>query len=143
MVGVNAVAADTDAEARRLFTSVQQAFLNLTRGAPGLLPPPVESMAGLWSPAERVHVELFYVDEPPPELVRAVAVAEGETSDVTLVLDGLVRVEHDGGVLDVPAGSAVLTRAGERVRYTTPDGAEYVAVCLPAFAPDTVHREAG
>ncbi len=57
MVGVNAVAADTDAEARRLFTSVQQAFLNLVRGTPGLLPPPVESMDRLWTPAERVQVE--------------------------------------------------------------------------------------
>jgi len=42
---------------------------------------------------------------------------------------------------EVPAGSAVVTRAGERVRYTTPQGAEYVAVCLPAFSPDTVNRE--
>jgi luciferase family oxidoreductase group 1 len=57
MVGVNAVAADTDEEARRLFTSVQQAFLNLVRGTPGLLPPPVESMEGRWSPAERARVE--------------------------------------------------------------------------------------
>jgi len=57
MVGVNAVAADTDEEARRLFTSVQQAFLNLVRGTPGLLPPPVESMDGLWSPAEQAQVE--------------------------------------------------------------------------------------
>src|SRR5918994_207251 len=50
--GVNAVAADTDAEARRLFPSVQQAFLNLVRGTPGLPPPPVDSMDGLWTPAE-------------------------------------------------------------------------------------------
>ena len=64
-----------------------------------------------------------------------------EFDEVTLVLAGSVHVEHDDGVLEVPAGSAVLTRAGERVRYTTPDGAEYVAVCLPAFAPDTVNRE--
>ena len=64
-----------------------------------------------------------------------------EFDEVTRVLAGAVHVEHDGGVLEVAAGSAVLTRAGERVRYTTPDGAEYVAVCLPAFAPDTVHRE--
>ena len=64
-----------------------------------------------------------------------------EFDEVTLVLAGAVHVEHDGGVLEVPAGAAVLTRAGERVRYTTPDGAEYVAVCLPAFAPETVHRE--
>ena len=57
------------------------------------------------------------------------------------MLGGAVHVEHDGGVMVVSAGQAVLTRAGERVRYTTPDGAEYVAVCLPAFSPDTVHRE--
>ena len=65
-----------------------------------------------------------------------------EFDEVTLVLGGAVHVEHDGGVLVVGAGQAVLTRAGERVRYTTPDGAEYVAVCLPAFSPDTVNREA-
>ena len=64
-----------------------------------------------------------------------------EFDEITLVLSGAVHVEHDGGVLEVGAGQAVLTRAGERVRYTTPEGAEYVAVCLPAFAPDTVHRE--
>ena len=61
--------------------------------------------------------------------------------EVTLVLAGAVHVAHDGGVLEVGAGQAVLTRAGERVRYTTPGGAEYVAICLPAFAPETVHRE--
>ena len=63
--------------------------------------------------------------------------------EVTLVLRGCVRVEHDGGVLDVRAGQAVVTRAGERVRYTTPeeDGAEYVAICLPAFSPDTANRD--
>jgi ethanolamine utilization protein EutQ (cupin superfamily) len=64
-----------------------------------------------------------------------------EFDEVTLVLSGAVRVEHDAGVLEVGPGQAVLTRAGERVRYTTPDGAEYVAVCLPAFSPDAVNRE--
>ncbi|MDP9393125.1 MAG: cupin domain-containing protein [Actinomycetota bacterium] len=65
-----------------------------------------------------------------------------EFEEVTVVLAGEVRVEHDGGVLAVPAGAAVLTRAGERVRYAVgPDGADYVAVCLPAFAPDLAHRE--
>ena len=64
-----------------------------------------------------------------------------EFDEVTVVLSGAVHVEHDDGVLEVSAGQAVLTRAGERVRYTTPDGAEYIAVCLPAFAPDIVHRE--
>jgi ethanolamine utilization protein EutQ (cupin superfamily) len=64
-----------------------------------------------------------------------------EFDEVTLVLGGAVHVEHDDGVLVVSAGQAVLTRAGERVRYTTPEGADYVAICLPAFAADTVHRE--
>jgi ethanolamine utilization protein EutQ (cupin superfamily) len=61
--------------------------------------------------------------------------------EITLVLGGIVHVDHDGGTLEVSAGQAVLTRAGERVRYTTPEGAEYVAVCLPAFAPELAHRE--
>lgn len=63
--------------------------------------------------------------------------------EVTIVLRGTVRVEHPGGVLDVTAGQAVVTRTGERVRYTTPDpeGAEYVAICLPAFSPEAAHRE--
>jgi mannose-6-phosphate isomerase-like protein (cupin superfamily) len=61
----------------------------------------------------------------------------------TLVLHGAVQVEHDAGMLEVAAGQAVLVHAGERIRYSTPgpDGAEYIAVCLPAFSPDTVHRE--
>jgi mannose-6-phosphate isomerase-like protein (cupin superfamily) len=73
-------------------------------------------------------------------------VEPGQTPDFdeyTLVLRGTLRVEHRGGTLDVPAGQAVLVRSGEWVRYSTPgdDGAEYVAVCLPAFSPDTVHRD--
>jgi mannose-6-phosphate isomerase-like protein (cupin superfamily) len=66
-----------------------------------------------------------------------------EFDEVTLVLHGAVRVQHEGGALDVAAGQAVLVRAGEWVRYSTPgpDGAEYVAVCLPAFSPTTVHRD--
>jgi ethanolamine utilization protein EutQ (cupin superfamily) len=60
--------------------------------------------------------------------------------EYTVVLRGFVRVEHEGGSLDVQAGQAVLTRGGEWVRYSTPEGASYIAVCLPAFAPDTVHR---
>ncbi len=66
-----------------------------------------------------------------------------EFDEFTLVLAGELRVEHEGGAIDVPAGSAVHTRAGEWVRYSTPgpDGATYVAVCLPAFSPDTVHRD--
>ena len=62
--------------------------------------------------------------------------------EVTVVLSGTVVVEHDGGEVEVPAGQAVLTRAGERVRYRVgAAGAEYVAVCLPAFSPDLAHRD--
>jgi ethanolamine utilization protein EutQ (cupin superfamily) len=66
-----------------------------------------------------------------------------EFDEWTVVLDGLLRVEHEGGELDVGAGQAVIVRAGEWVRYSTPEqgGAQYVAVCLPAFAPDIVHRD--
>jgi quercetin dioxygenase-like cupin family protein len=67
-----------------------------------------------------------------------------EFSEYTVVLKGMLRVEHEGGAIEVHAGQAVIAEPGEWVRYSTPlaDGAEYVAVCLPAFAPDTVHREA-
>jgi mannose-6-phosphate isomerase-like protein (cupin superfamily) len=63
--------------------------------------------------------------------------------EYTIVLRGLLRIEHDGGTLDVRAGEAVITHAGERVRYSTPsdEGAEYIAVCMPAFSPETVRRE--
>ena len=64
-----------------------------------------------------------------------------EFDEWTYVLTGAVHVEHDDGAFDVAPGQAVHARAGERIRYSTPTGADYVAVCLPAFAPDTVHRE--
>jgi mannose-6-phosphate isomerase-like protein (cupin superfamily) len=65
-----------------------------------------------------------------------------EFDEVTVVLEGSVVVEHDGGSMTVRPGEAVLARAGERVRYSTPEGAEYVAICVPAFGPDSVHRDA-
>jgi mannose-6-phosphate isomerase-like protein (cupin superfamily) len=67
-----------------------------------------------------------------------------EFEEITVVLRGMVRVEHAGGVTEVHAGQAVITHAGEWVRYSSPgpDGAEYIAVCMPAFSIDTVHREA-
>lgn len=66
-----------------------------------------------------------------------------EFDEFTLVLHGMLRVEHEGGVLDVQAGQAVHTKPGEWIRYSTPheEGAEYVAICLPAFSPATVHRD--
>ena len=65
-----------------------------------------------------------------------------EFDEYTVVLAGMLRVETETGALEVGAGQAVLTRAGEWVRYATPEGAEYVAVCIPAFSPGTVHRDA-
>jgi mannose-6-phosphate isomerase-like protein (cupin superfamily) len=66
-----------------------------------------------------------------------------EFDEFTIVLKGTLRVEHAGGMLDVRAGQAVVTHAGEWVRYSTPEdgGAEYIAVCLPAFSMETVHRD--
>jgi mannose-6-phosphate isomerase-like protein (cupin superfamily) len=66
-----------------------------------------------------------------------------EFEEITVVLKGMLRVEHEKGVLDVHAGQGVVASPGEWVRYSTPgaDGAEYVAVCLPAFSPATVHRD--
>ena len=65
-----------------------------------------------------------------------------EFDEYTLVFQGFMRVEHEGGVTDVKAGQAITARKGEWVRYSTPEGAEYVAVCVPGFSPDTVHRDA-
>ena len=63
--------------------------------------------------------------------------------EITVVLRGLLRVEYEGGHLDVNAGQAVVTVSGEWVRYSSPaqGGAEYMAICLPAFSPATVHRD--
>ena len=66
-----------------------------------------------------------------------------EFDEYTIVLQGLLRVDHSDGTLDVRAGQAVISKRGEWVRYSTPEpeGAEYIAVCSPAFSPDTVHRD--
>jgi mannose-6-phosphate isomerase-like protein (cupin superfamily) len=66
-----------------------------------------------------------------------------EFEEVTVVLRGMLRVEYEGGTVDVRAGQAVVVEPGEWVRYESPepDGAEYISVCLPAFSPETVHRD--
>lgn len=66
-----------------------------------------------------------------------------EFMEISLVLHGKLRVEHEAGLLEVRAGQAVVSAAGEWVRYSTPspEGAEYIAICLPAFSPTTVHRD--
>lgn len=70
----------------------------------------------------------------------------GQTPDfqeISLVLRGMLRVETDEGTLDVQAGQSIISLPGQWVRYSTPnpDGAEYIAVCTPAFSPSTVHRD--
>ena len=67
-----------------------------------------------------------------------------EFDEYTVVVKGVLHVDFEGGSLDVRAGQAVLARAGEWLRYSSPDpeGAEYIAICLPAFSPATVHRDA-
>lgn len=66
-----------------------------------------------------------------------------EFDEITVVLKGSLHVEYEGGAMDIDAGQAVVTQQGEWVRYSTPgaEGAEYIAICLPAFHPDTVHRD--
>ena len=66
-----------------------------------------------------------------------------EFEEITVVLRGMLRVDHDGGALDVRAGQAIVAAPGEWVRYSTPapEGAEYIAVCVPGFSPATVHRD--
>jgi mannose-6-phosphate isomerase-like protein (cupin superfamily) len=66
-----------------------------------------------------------------------------EFDEFTVVLRGMLRVEHRGGTLEVRAGQAVIAHQGEWIRYGTPEpeGADYIAVCLPAFSPQTVHRD--
>jgi ethanolamine utilization protein EutQ len=67
-----------------------------------------------------------------------------EFLEISVVLRGVLMVEYDGGTIDVRAGQAVVCEPGEWVRYSTPEpeGAEYMAICMPAFAPGTVHRDA-
>ncbi len=65
-----------------------------------------------------------------------------EFDEYTVVLQGTLHIDYEGGAMDVKAGQAVFCKAGEWIRYSTEaEGADYVAICLPAFSPDTVHRD--
>lgn len=66
-----------------------------------------------------------------------------EFDEYTVVLQGTLRVRHRSGQLEVKAGQAVIAHRGEWVQYSTPQGAEYIAICVPAFSPETVHRDRG
>ncbi|MEZ5330884.1 MAG: AraC family ligand binding domain-containing protein [Thermoanaerobaculia bacterium] len=64
-----------------------------------------------------------------------------EFREITVVVSGAVRAQHEGGTVEAGPGQAIVTEPGEWVRYSTPRGAEYLAICLPAFSPETVHRD--
>jgi mannose-6-phosphate isomerase-like protein (cupin superfamily) len=110
--------------------------------APSRVPVPggkvIEEFAGRESSGDDA-VSVAVMTAPPgwSEPVQA-----PDFDEVTVVLSGALTVEHDGGMLTVGAGQAVVTRAGERVRYSVGEaGAHYVAVCVPAFAIERAHRE--
>lgn len=107
--------------------------------AAGTKPKKIEEFAGRVN-SGHAGVSVAKMTSPPGWLEPG---QRPEFEEITVVLKGMLRVEHEGGALDVRAGQAVVTAPGEWVRYSTPepDGAEYVAVCLPAFSPATVHRD--
>ena len=105
----------------------------------GNLPKRIEEFVGLVN-SETTGASVARMTSPPGW------VEPGQTpefDEYTLVLRGTLRVETRQGTLDVEAGQAVIAPRGEWVRYSTPGkgGAEYVAVCVPAFSPDIVHRD--
>ncbi len=84
------------------------------------------------------HVSVARMKSPPGWMEPG---QRPEFQELTVVLKGTLQVEHENGVLHVNAGQAVVCEPGEWVRYSTPEGAEYIAICLPAFSPGTVHRD--
>ena len=105
--------------------------------AAGTPPKTIRELVGVVNTGES-RVSVAHMTSPPGW---AEPWQQPDFDEWTVVLDGAVLVEHDGGSFTARAGQAVHAPAGERVRYSTPDGADYVAVCLPAFTPDTVHRD--
>jgi quercetin dioxygenase-like cupin family protein len=104
--------------------------------AAGTPPKTIREYAGVVNTAE-ARVSVAHMTSPPGW---AEPWQQPDFDEWTLVLAGAVLVEHAGESFTVNAGQAVHAAAGERVRYSTPDGADYVAVCVPAFTPDSVHR---
>ena len=105
--------------------------------AAGNKPKQIEEFVGRINSSDR-HVSVARMKSP------AGWVEPGQRPDfeeTSIVLSGILRVEHEGGSFDVTAGQAAVAKPGEWVRYSTPEGAEYIAICLPAFSPDTVHRD--
>lgn len=108
--------------------------------AAGNLPKRIEEYAGRVNSGHQ-QVSVARMQSPPGWVEPG---QRPEFEEITVVLRGMLRVEHDSGTLEIRAGQAVVTQPGEWVRYSSPEpeGAEYIAVCIPAFSPDTVHRDA-
>ncbi len=107
--------------------------------AAGNLPKRIEEYVGRVN-TRTDHISVARMKSPPSWIEPG---QRPEFEEMTIVLTGTVRVHHAQGTLDAPAGQAVITAPGEWVKYETPEGAEYIAICLPAFRPDTVHRDEG
>jgi ethanolamine utilization protein EutQ (cupin superfamily) len=105
--------------------------------AAGTPPKTIREYVGVVNTGEQ-RVSVAHMTSPPGW---AEPWQQPDFDEWTVVLSGAVLVEHDGGSFVASAGQAVHAAAGERVRYSTPDGADYVAVCLPAFTPASVHRD--
>ena len=107
--------------------------------AAGNIPKKIEEFAGRVNTG---HVEASVARMTSPEGWEEPG-QRPEFQEITVVLEGVLRVEHENGTIEVSEGQAIVTNPGEWVRYSTPNagGAKYIAVCLPAFSPDTVHRD--
>lgn len=107
--------------------------------AAGTKPKKIEEFAGRVN-SGHAHMSLARMTSPEGWLEPG---QRPEFEEITLVLNGALYVEHEAGTMEVHAGQAIVTEAGEWVRYSTPEpgGAQYIAICLPAFSPDTVHRD--
>jgi len=106
--------------------------------AAGNLPKRIEEYVGRVNSGSS-HVSVARMKSPPGWVEPG---QRPEFEELTLVLSGILVVEHEQGETRVEAGQSIITSPGEWVRYHTPEGAEYIAVCLPAFSPETVHRDA-
>lgn len=109
--------------------------------AAGNKPKRIEEFAGCVN-TQQANVSVARMVSPPGWVEPG---QRPEFQEVTVVLVGMLRVEFEGGSMDVRAGEGVVAEPGEWVRYSSPEegGAEYIAVCTPAFTPDSVHRDEG
>ena len=105
--------------------------------AAGTPPKTIREHVGVVNTGER-RVSVAHMTSPPGW---AEPWQQPDFDEWTVVLEGAVLVEYDGGSFTAAPGQVIHAAAGERVRYSTPDGADYIAVCLPAFTPDSVHRD--